>query len=122
MSYLNAVLEPGIDLILRKPRIEDAVRHADIVITGEGCLDAQTAMGKAPVGVAKLAKKYGKPVIAFSGIIRDGAELSNENGINAYFPILRSICTQEEAMNPDFARMNLADTAQQVFRLIRIYS
>lgn len=122
MSYLNAVLEPGIDLILRKTRIEDAVRNADIVITGEGCLDAQTAMGKAPVGVAKLAKKHGKPVIAFSGIVRDGASLCNENGIDAYFPILRSICTQEEAMNPDFARKNLADTAHQVFRLIRIFS
>ncbi len=122
MSYLNAVLKPGIDLILRKTRIEDAVRNADIVITGEGCLDAQTAMGKAPVGVAKLAKKYGKPVIAFSGIVRDGASLCNENGIDAYFPILRSICTQEEAMNPDLARKNLADTAQQVFRLISIFS
>ena len=122
MSYLNAVLEPGIDLILRKTRIEDAVRNADIVITGEGCLDAQTAMGKAPVGVAKLAKKYDKPVIAFSGIVSDGASLCNENGIDAYFPILRSIYTQEEAMNPDFARKNLADTAHQVFRLIRIFS
>ena len=122
MSYLNAVLEPGIDLILRKTRIEDAVRNADIVITGEGCLDAQTAMGKAPVGVAKLAKKHGKPVIAFSGIVRDGASLCNENGIDAYFPILRSIYTQEEAMDSDIARKNLADTAQQVFRLIRIFS
>ncbi len=122
MSYLNAVLEPGIDLILRKTRIEDSVRNADIVITGEGCFDAQTAMGKAPVGVAKLAKKYGKPVIAFSGIIRDGASLCNENGIDAYFPILRSICTSEEAMNSDIARKNLADTAHQVFRLIRIFS
>jgi len=122
MSYLNAVLEPGIDLILRETRLEEAIRNADIVVTGEGCLDAQTAMGKAPVGVAKLAKKYGKPVIAFSGIIRDGAELSNENGIDAYFPILRGICTQEEAMNPDFAQKNLADTAHQVFRLINIFS
>ena len=122
MSYLNAGLEPGIDLILRETRLEEAIRNADIVVTGEGCLDAQTAMGKAPVGVAKLAKKYGKPVIAFSGIIRDGAELSNENGIDAYFPILRGICTQEEAMNPDFAQKNLADTAHQVFRLINIFS
>ena len=122
MSYLNAVLEPGIDLILRETRLEEAIRNADIVVTGEGCLDAQTAMGKAPVGVAKLAKKHGKPVIAFSGIVRDGASLCNENGIDAYFPVLRSICTQKEAMNPDFSRKNLADTAQQVFRLISIFS
>ena len=122
MSYLNAVLDPGIDLILRKTRLEEAIIDADIVVTGEGCLDAQTAMGKAPVGVAKLAKKYGKPVIAFSGIVRDGASLCNENGIDAYFPILRSICTSEEAMNSDIARKNLADTAHQVFRLINIFS
>ncbi len=122
MSYLNAVLESGIDLILRETRLEEAIRNADIVVTGEGCLDAQTAMGKAPVGVAKLAKKYGKPVIAFSGIVRDGAELSNENGIDAYFSILRSICNQEEAMDSDIARKNLADTAHQVFRLINIFS
>lgn len=122
MSYLNAVLESGINLILRKTRVEEAIRNADIIITGEGCLDAQTAMGKAPVGVARLANKYNKPVIAFSGIVRDGAELSNENGIDAFFPILRSIYTQEEAMNSDIARRNLSDTAQQVFRLIRIFS
>ena len=122
MSYLNAVLESGIDLILRETRLEEDIRDADIVVTGEGCLDAQTAMGKAPVGVAKLAKKYGKPVIAFSGIVRDGASLCNENGIDAYFPILRNICTQEQAMDSDIARKNLADTAQQVFRLIRNFS
>lgn len=122
MSYLNAALESGINLILRKTRVEEAIRNADIIITGEGCLDAQTAMGKAPVGVARLANKYNKPVIAFSGIVRDGAVLCNENGIDAYFPILRNICTSEEAMNSDIARRNLSDTAQQVFRLIRIFS
>lgn len=122
MSYLNAALESGINLILRKTRVEEAIRNADIIITGEGCLDAQTAMGKAPVGVARLANKYNKPVIAFSGIVRDGAVLCNKNGIDAYFPILRNICTSEEAMNSDIARRNLSDTAQQVFRLIRIFS
>lgn len=95
---------------------------ADIVITGEGCLDAQTAMGKAPIGVVRLAKKYGKPVIAFSGIVKDGAALCNKNGIDAYFPILRNICTQQEAMDYDTARKNIADTVQQVFLLIRKFS
>ncbi len=122
MSYLNAVLKPGIDLILRETKLEKAICDADIVITGEGCLDAQTAMGKAPIGAARLAKKYGKPVIAFSGIVKDGAALCNENGIDAYFPILRNICTQQEAMDYDTARENLADTVQQVFLLIRKFS
>ena len=122
MSYMNAVLETGINLILRETKLEKAIREGDIIITGEGCLDAQTAMGKAPVGVAGLAKKYNKPVIAFSGIVRNEASLCNENGIDAYFPVLRDICTRQEAMNSDIARKNLADTAQQVFRLIRTFS
>lgn len=50
------------------------------MITGEGCLDAQTAMGKAPIGVAKLAKKYGKLVLGFSGAVTKGATACNESG------------------------------------------
>jgi glycerate kinase len=118
VSYLNASLESGIDLVLRKIKLEDAVRNADIVITGEGCLDAQSIMGKAPVGVAKLAKKYDKPVIAFCGIAKDENILCNNSEIDAYFPILRNICTTNDAMNPENAKRNLAFTAQQVFRII----
>ena len=58
MTYLNATLEPGIDLIIRETHLEDYIRNADIVITGEGRLDGQTCMGKAPAGVAAIAKKY----------------------------------------------------------------
>ena len=118
VSYLNASLESGIDLILRKIKLEDAVINADIVITGEGCLDAQSIMGKAPVGVAKLAKKYDKPVIAFCGIAKDENIICNNNEIDAYFPILRNICISDDAMNPENAKRNLAFTAQQVFRII----
>ncbi|MBQ2263996.1 MAG: glycerate kinase, partial [Oscillospiraceae bacterium] len=81
--------------------------------------DAQTAMGKAPVGVAKIVKKHGKPVIAFSGAVRDGGELCNAAGIDAFFPILRSVGTLEDAMDTENAAKNLSDTAEQVFRLIR---
>ena len=73
MYYLNAELESGVDLIMRETRLEEDIKNSDIVITGEGCLDSQTAMGKAPVGIARIAKKYGKPVIAFSGAVRSGA-------------------------------------------------
>lgn len=118
MYFLHAKPEPGADLIIRETNLEEAVRAADIVITGEGCLDSQTAMGKAPVGAARLAKKYRKPVIAFCGSVRDVAELCNGYGIDAYFPVLRSICTLEEAMDRNNAYKNLADTAEQVFRTI----
>jgi len=76
-------------------------------------------MGKAPVGVARLAKKYGKPVIAFSGCVTDDATECNKHGIDAFFPIVRTPCTLEEAMNTENARKNLKDTAVQVFNLIK---
>lgn len=119
MYYLNAKLESGINMIIRETKLENSIHDADIVITGEGCLDAQTSMGKAPVGVAQIAKKYNIPVIAFSGIVKNGAELCNSNGIDAFFPILRNITTLEDAQNPENAKKNLADTAEQAFRLIR---
>ena len=119
LSFLGATLESGIDLVLRTISIEKALADADIVITGEGRLDSQTVMGKAPVGIARLAKRYGKPVVAFSGCVTDGARLCNENGIDAYFPIVRGACPIEEAMDVENAARNLADTAEQVFRWMR---
>ena len=119
MSYLNATLEPGVELILRETNIEESVKCADFVITGEGCLDGQTAMGKAPIGIARLAKSYGKPVVAFSGAVRAGAESCNQTGIDAYFPIIRQIESLEDAMQSGHAAKNLADAAEQVFRLIK---
>ena len=121
MYYLGAELQSGIDLITAQTKLEDAIQTADIVITGEGCLDSQTAMGKAPIGIARIAKKYGKPVIAFSGAVRKGAELCNASGIDAYFPVIRSVCTSGEAMDSTNAANNLADTEEQVFRTIKLF-
>ena len=92
---------------------------ADLVITGEGRLDGQTVMGKAPVGVARIAKEFHKPVLAFSGSVTREAAACNDAGIDAFFPILRSVVTLEEAMDPENARKNMADTAEQVFRLVQ---
>ena len=88
------------------------------MVTGEGRLDGQTVMGKAPIGVAKIAKKYGKQVVAFAGCVTEDAIACNEHGIDAFFPILRGVVTLEEAMNSDNARRNMAATVEQVFRLI----
>lgn len=117
-TFLNGKLEPGIDLILEKTNLESYIKDADIVVTGEGKLDFQTAMGKAPVGVARLAKKYGKTVIAFAGAVSRDATECNKNDIDAFFPILREICTLERAMEKEYARENLSSTVEQVFRLI----
>lgn len=118
LSYIGATLTPGIKLILDAVRLEQELPNTDIVVTGEGCLDFQTAMGKAPVGVARLAKKYHAKVIAFAGSVTKEASACNKEGIDAFFPILRSVCTLEEAMDPANARANLTATVEQVFRLL----
>lgn len=118
LSYLNAELVPGIELILDAVGLEKELKNADIVVTGEGRLDHQTAMGKAPVGVARLAKKYGAKVIAFAGGVTKDAAACNEAGIDAFFPIVRGITTLEEAMKPENARANMEAAVEQVFRLL----
>lgn len=119
LTFTNAVLESGIKIVMEETHLEEYIRESDLVITGEGRLDAQTAMGKAPVGVASLAKKYNKPVIAFAGSVTRDAVACNTKGIDAFFPILRSITTLEEAMLPENAKANLRDTAEQVLRLMQ---
>ncbi len=121
LSYLNATLESGIELVIKETELERHIKDADIVITGEGRLDGQSYMGKVPVGVASLAKKYQKPVIAFSGCVTDDAVICNDYGIDAFFPIVRTPCTLEEAMDLDNAYKNLKDTVHQVFNLIKLY-
>ncbi len=120
LAYLNGTLSSGIDIVIKETGLEEKIKNADIVITGEGRLDGQSIMGKTPVGVARLAKKYNKRVIAFSGCVTDDAYVLNENGIDAFFPILKRPCDLEEAMNIENATKNLADTCTQVFRLIKM--
>lgn len=117
-AFLGAVLMPGIHMVLEAVGLEQAVKTADIVITGEGRLDGQTVMGKVPAGVAGVAKRYGKKVIAFAGAVTPEARVCNDHGIDAYFPILRRICTLDEAMDPETAKANMTDAVEQVFRLL----
>ena len=121
LTFTDAVLESGIKIVLEETQLEEYVKDADLVITGEGRMDGQTAMGKAPVGVAALAKKYGKPVLAFAGAVERDARKCNEHGIDAFFPILRGVVTLEEAMKNENAKRNLADTAEQVYRTFMIH-
>lgn len=119
ISYLpGAELKSGIDIVLDAIQLEEEVKDADIVITGEGRLDFQTAMGKVPVGVARLAKKYGARVIAFAGSVTEDAGECNQAGIDAFFPIVRGITTLDEAMVPENARRNMELSVEQVFRLL----
>ena len=119
LAYLGGILRSGVELVIEATALEEKIKDADIVITGEGRLDGQSAMGKAPIGVARKAKKYGKLVIAFSGCVTEDATLCNEHGIDAFFPILRAPSSLEEAMNVETAYKNLYSTAEQVMRLIK---
>ena len=121
LTFCNATLESGIKIILEETHLEKYIRDADVVITGEGRLDGQTVMGKTPIGVAKIAKKYEKPVLAFSGCVAKEAVACNAEGIDAFFPILRNVVSLDEAMHTDNAMTNMADTAEQVFRALQIF-
>lgn len=118
LSYLNAELKPGVELVMQATGLEEKIKDADVVVTGEGRLDSQTVMGKAPIGVAGLAKKYNKMVVAFAGSVSDDADLCNINGIDAFFPIVRGVTTLEEAMETENAVKNMELAVEQVFRVI----
>lgn len=120
LTFLDGRLRSGIELVTEAVSLEERVKDVDIILTGEGRLDGQSVMGKAPVGVASLAKRYGKTVFALSGCVTDDARLLNDHGIDAFFPILKAPCSVMDAMNEETAYKNLADTAEQLFRVVKI--
>lgn len=117
-TFLSGELEPGVQIVLEETRLAEALAGADVVVTGEGRLDGQTAMGKAPIGVARLAKARGCLVLALAGGVTRDAGACNGAGIDAFFPAVRGVTTLAEAMDPENARANLADAAEQAFRLL----
>jgi glycerate kinase len=120
MTYLGAELKSGIELILKETNIEEYIKDAHLVITGEGRLDAQTAMGKAPCGIASIAKKHQKPVIAFAGGVTPDAKAVHRAGIDAYFPVVRGVCTLAEAMETQNAKANITDAVEEAMRVLKI--
>ena len=120
-SYLQGTLRPGVDIVLDAVLPESELRAADIVVTGEGRFDGQTAMGKAPIGIARRAKACGCKVIVLAGSVEHaGARVALQNPplIDAVFPILPGAMTLEEAMHEDVAYENMEYTAEQVFRVM----
>ena len=98
MFFTPAQLKPGVEIVLDAVGFSDIVRDADFVITGEGRTDFQTAFGKAPVGVAKVAKTHGAPVFCISGGLGDGAEDVLAQGIDAVMSICDRPLSLEECM------------------------
>ena len=116
-AYLGGQLLPGVELILDAAGLDEQIKTADLVITGEGRMDGQSCMGKAPMGVAACAKRNGKPVIALAGALTRDADALNGYGIDAMFSIVQGPCTLQEAMDPNTAYANLRATAAQALRL-----
>lgn len=118
-AFLNGTLQSGVQIILEETKLEEALKGADFVLTGEGRLDHQTAMGKAPIGVAKLAKKHGCKVIGVAGSVTKEATACHAEGIDAYFSIVNGAMSLEESMNKEVAAENMKQTTQQIFNLIQ---
>ena len=114
LAFLDARLQPGIQLVLDALHFNDLLDGVNLVITGEGRMDAQTAMGKAPQGIAEAAARKNIPVIALTGNISDAVSI-NRIGICGVFSIVPYPMTLQEAMNPDTARRNIRQTAAQLF-------
>ncbi|MBR2376598.1 MAG: glycerate kinase [Clostridia bacterium] len=118
-SYLNAKLTSGINLILDTINFESIIKGADVVVTGEGRMDKQSAMGKTPFGIATRAKKYNIPVIALVGSASSDSNYLNELGIDGIFPIVRGATSLQDAMNKENATINAELTAEQVFNFYK---
>lgn len=118
-AFLGGKLESGVKIILEETKLEEELKDADFVMTGEGRIDHQTAMGKAPIGVAKLAKKYNCKVIGVAGATTSQAKKCNEEGMDAYFSIVNGAMSLEEAMKSEIAYENMKQTTEQIFNLIQ---
>lgn len=116
-GFLGGQLESGVSLILAENKLEKKLAGVDLVITGEGKLDGQTSMGKAPAGIAQLAKKHNIPVIALAGDVSEGNPSLHDSGITAYFTIVSGPVSLEKAMKPEVAHENLKRIAEQIGRV-----
>ncbi|MCT4631165.1 MAG: glycerate kinase [Firmicutes bacterium] len=119
MAFLGGILKPGIDMVIEYSGIEDKIKDADMVWTGEGSIDNQTVFGKTPYGVAKLAKKYDKPVIALVGAIGEKVDMLYENGIDSIFSMVTGAMTLEDAF--ERSEKNLENLSENITRMINIF-
>ncbi|AYD39529.1 glycerate kinase [Clostridium fermenticellae] len=120
VAFLDGKLEKGIDLVIKYSRLEEKIKFCDTVFTGEGSIDYQTKFGKTPIGVARLAKKYNKPVIALAGNVGNNIGDLYENAIDSIFGIMGGVNSLEEALRN--GKENIERTSENIMRLIRCSS
>jgi len=117
LAFCDAQLQPGIDIVLDIVKLAEKASGADLIITGEGKIDSQTAFGKAPIGALRIGQQLGIPVIAIGGSVASDASQLNEHGLAALFSCLTEPMSLSEAMCPQTARQMLTTTAEQIMRL-----
>ena len=118
-AMLGARLERGIDMVLGAMHFDQIIEGSDLVVTGEGRLDRQTVMGKAPSGVLQAASSQGIPTIAIGGAVAWCEELA-ESGFAALLPIVAGPTSLEVAMQRDVATENVRRTAVQIAKMLSI--
>jgi len=118
MALLNAKLQPGVDIVIKKVKLAELMKNADIVITGEGRMDSQTLSGKTPMGVMQQAIHQQIPVIGIAGCLGQGAELIIEKGMTAIFPIIPALAPLDDILLE--AHVNLANTAQNIAATLKL--
>ena len=116
-AFCGAELRQGIEIVTDALHLDRYVAEADLVITGEGRIDSQTVHGKVPVGVAKVAKRYNKPVIGIAGSLTADVGVVHQHGIDAVFSVIYGICTLDEALKN--AAENVRMTARNVAAVLK---
>lgn len=124
LAFFGAKLRPGIEIVVETVGLESIIKDADLVITGEGRIDSQSIHGKTPIGVAAVAKRYGKPVIGIAGSLSNDVGVVHEYGIDAVFSVLSQVGTLEEALTHAAANVravsrNIAAAMQLAGKLYR---
>lgn len=117
-AFCQAELRRGIEIVTEALGLDALVKDATLVITGEGRIDSQTVHGKVPIGVAKVAKRYNKPVIGIAGSLTADVGVVHQHGLDAVYSVIYSICTLEEAL--DNAAQNVRMTARNIAATLKI--
>jgi len=118
IAFTDATLRTGIDIVLDAVELNEKIANADLVITGEGAMDFQTIYDKAPIGVAKIAKRYGIPTIGISGMLGKNYQIVHEHGIDAAVSIVTGPMTLPEASEKSYEL--ISNSVSECLRLINI--
>ncbi|EHD20293.1 MULTISPECIES: glycerate kinase [Brenneria] len=117
-AFCGADLRQGIEIVTEALGLDELVRDASLVITGEGRIDSQTIHGKVPIGVARVAKRYHKPVIGIAGSLTADVGIVHQHGLDAVFSVLYNVCSLDEAL--ENAAENVRMTARNIAATIKL--